>query len=369
MGHWRKQMITFFITSHCNLGCNYCYIPEEGTKYSKKDAVIDIEFAVQGMKDYFAWSKDPHIRFFSSGEATTAFETMEYIYNEAYKLAGEELKVELQTNGYFSSSVADWIDRNIDILWISDDGPPEIQNNQRPTLGGNPSSEIVFENIQRFVKNKKMQFGVRVTFAPNNFSKQIDILKFFRELGVRNVCGAPVYNEEVASKKNSTVFQDFSKMFVPAFFKAQEMGMFYMNHLMVNFDEKVKCYCRACTKPISPHLTSDGYVSCCDRVPFGPEYLSGNLEQCIYGKWDERNRKIVYFNENKERIENRNIDTLSHGDCKNCEVLEHCAGGCIGKIMLKSDDIYKMDSDWCEAVRYLARNIPMNEGLYPFYHS
>src|SRR5689334_13818754 len=99
MGHWRKQEISFFVTSNCNLGCVYCYIPKLGKTIAPEDRVIDMEFAVAGMKDFFSWSKVPRIRYFSAGEATTAFDTMVAIRKEAHKIVGDNLEVELQTNG------------------------------------------------------------------------------------------------------------------------------------------------------------------------------------------------------------------------------------------------------------------------------
>ncbi|OQW91371.1 MAG: hypothetical protein BWK78_04845 [Thiotrichaceae bacterium IS1] len=369
MAHWRKQTISFFVSSTCNLACTYCYIPKLGKTIEPQDSVIDIDFAVAGMKDFFAWSKSSNIRFFSAGEATTEFDTMVKIRNEAYKLVGDKLKVELQTNGYFSGKIADWIWENIDILWISVDGMPDVQNRQRPTVGGRPSSDIVLRNVERFAKHTSMQFGVRLTFAPGSFHRQIEMLEYFKDMGVRYVCGAPAYSSPVNRETNVPVLLEFAQHFVPAFFKAQEMGIFYQTHLIVNFDEKVTSYCRACTTPICPQLTSDGYVSCCDWASFGPKYLPGSLQQCIYGKWDKEKQRIIYFEDKKTRIENRNVKFLGEGDCKNCEVLEHCAGGCIGKVMAVTGDLHRMDPNWCGAVRYLAQHIPLNSGLYPVRHS
>lgn len=369
MGHWRKQEISFFVSSNCNLACVYCYIPKLGKTIDREDKVIDLDFAIAGMKDFFSWSQVPRIRYFSAGEATTAFDTMVAIRDEAYKLAGKDLEVELQTNGYFSDKVADWVEQNVNILWISVDGPPEIQDVQRPTVGGGPSSDVVLRNVQRFAKCSNMQFGVRITFAPENFARQIEFLEYFRAMGVRYVCGAPTYSSTVNANVKVPILLQFAEHFVPAFYRAQEMGMFYQTHLMVNFDEKVTCYCRACTTPPCPQLTTDGYVSCCDWASFGPKYFPGDLQQCIYGRWDKVNQRIDYFTENQTRIESRDVEHLRQGDCRDCEVLEHCAGGCIGKVMARSGDLYRMDANWCEAVRYLAKRIPFDQGVYPVRHS
>ena len=197
----------------------------------------------------------------------------------------------------------------------------------------------------------------------------METLAFFQSLGVKYVCGAPAYSSEVNTVTRRPVLLDFSRHFVKAFEAAKIMGIFYQTHLMVNFDEEVNSYCRACTTPISPQLTTDGYVSCCDWASFGPKYLPGALQQCIYGKWDKKHQKIVYFDDRRALIENRTTEHLGQGDCRGCKQLGHCAGGCIGKVVAYSGDLYKKDPNWCSAVHYLAKHIPQNQGLYPVYHS
>lgn len=369
MGHFRKQCISFLVSSECNLNCVYCYIPHWGNRVAVPDRVLDVEFAVAAMKEFFSWSPIKGIRFFSAGEATMQFDRMLEIHEAAKQLAGDELRVELQTNGYFDDAVADWIAKHVHVLWISCDGPPELQDAQRPTVDGGRSSDIVLRQVRRFTKEPNMQFGVRATFLPEHFDRQIEVLDYFRELGLKYVCGAPAYSSTVNDHTPTPILLNFAKAFVPAFNHAREIGMFYQTHLMVNFDEPVTAYCRACTTPICPQLTSDGYVSCCDWASFGPDYLPGILQECIYGKWDPEQHRIVYFPERAERISNRNVEHLRIGPCEGCEIVEHCAAGCIGKVMVRSGALDKIDPNWCAAVLYLARHIPRNTGIYPVRHS
>lgn len=344
-------------------------MPHMHNKIRVEHRLLDINFAIYGMKYFFSYAKEPYIRFFSAGEATTAFDLMIEIYKEAKKIAGKNLKVELQTNGFFSEKVADWIEKHIDILWISFDGPPEIQDLQRPTLNGSPSSQIVLKNIYRFTKSKSIQFGIRSTFLKENFRYQKDIIEYFHSIGIKYVCGAPAYSSNVNQEVDVPCLVDFAKAFVPAFYAAQKMKMFYLTHLIVNFDEKVDCYCRSCTIPPAPHLTTDGYISCCDWASFGPDYFPGILQECIYGKWDYSKQMIKFFDRQKQKIENRNIKKLAKVQCSGCNLLCHCAGGCIGKVIVRSGSLLRIDRNWCQAVKYLAQYLPLNQGLYPILHS
>jgi radical SAM protein with 4Fe4S-binding SPASM domain len=360
LGHFRKHCISFLVSSHCNLACEYCYIPKWGDRVAPRHRVIDLEFAVACLKEFFSWAPVPAIRFFSAGEPTNEFNRMVEIHREAKALAGDRLQVELQTNGFFNGAVADWVAENVNILWISCDGPAEIHDRQRPMVGGRRSSDVVFRNIERFSRRPDVQFGIRATYRPEDFGRQIEILDFFRGMGVKYVCGAPAYSSTVNPNVAVPMLVDFAQHFVPAFFHAQKVGMFYQTHLMVNFDEEVTCYCRAGTKPVCPQLTSDGYVSCCDWACFGPDYLPDMLQQCVYGRWDPVEKKIIYDEDRRARIESRDVERLGQGDCQDCPVLMHCAGGCIGKVMVRSGDLHEMDPNWCAAVKYLAERLPLN---------
>jgi len=76
----------------------------------------------------------PAIRFFAAGEPTVGFKRMTEIVEEGRKPVGDKLQVELQTNGFFNGTIADWVDQNVNILWISCDGPPTLQDVQRPAV-------------------------------------------------------------------------------------------------------------------------------------------------------------------------------------------------------------------------------------------
>lgn len=367
MAHCRKQLITFLTSARCNLNCRYCYNPTF-RKIDPKHFKIDIDFAIAGLKDFFNTNSSRMIRFYSAGEPTIAFEEMKIIREEAYKIAGNELRVELQTNGLFNDAIADWVQKNVNAVWISYDGTEEIQNKNRPTKAGTGSYELVTKNIKKLVKTEGMQFGVRATVDPSDFSRLNEILDHFKGLGIKYACLAPVFSSTgLGSDTEKLGLLDFSKEFAKAFYYAQDIGMFIQTHLIFNFDEKVKIACRACTP--CPHLTTDGYVTCCDETPFGPGYLPGLLQELTYGRWDPDKKKIIYFPEKIKRIQARNIDNLNRKECKTCPILENCAGGCIPKSFYVTKDIYTPSDEVCKATRYLATKIPLNKERFPFLHS
>lgn len=367
MAHVRKQLISFFLTTKCNLKCKYCYTLKKNIK--KEHQTLNFNFAKRALNDFFRDYPSRQIRFYGAGEPTIEFELMKKIKDYAYELVGEELKVELQTNGYFSEKVAKWIATNVDILWISCDGSQEIQDFQRPTDGGEGSSKVVERNIRFFAKQRNIQTGVRVTVTPLTIHKQIEIIRYFFELGIKYVNAHPACIP--ASGSTDPIFQwdpiDFAKSFLKAHNEAKKFGVFYNSLFIVNFDEKTRYACRACIP--YPHLTTDGYVSCCDFAQFGPEYDPGPLQQLIYGKYIPEEDSIVYDEEKIYKIRRRCAENLEKSPCKGCKFVFYCAGGCLGQVVNETGDIMGIQERNCKITKYLAERIPLGKGLWPVLHS
>ncbi len=189
MSHSKKEMLSFFMTTKCNLNCNYCYTNKSHFGHQ----TIDLEFAKLGVEDFFEHNNSRLIRFFGAGEPTTESELMGKIKDYAYEKAGSDLEIEIQTNGCFSSGVRDWLAENCDIIWLSWDGPPEIQNFYRPLLSGAPSSEIIESNAKYLIENGNGMTGVRATIGSLNLCRQNEMIKYFSDSGIKYIWSDPIF--------------------------------------------------------------------------------------------------------------------------------------------------------------------------------
>lgn len=368
MAHVRKQQICFFLTTKCNLKCRYCYTLK-AIDIEEKDQTLNFKFAKRGIDDFFRDYSSREIRFYGAGEPTLEFELMRKIREYAYSKAGDKLKVELQTNGFFSESTVRWIENNVNVLWISADGPPQIQDLQRPSKKGTPSAKIVERNIRHFAKQKHLQVGVRATITPFTINRQIELVKYFHGLGIKYINTVPASAPVIDS--SDPIFQwdpiDFAKNFLEARKEAEKLGVFYTSLFIANFDEKTRYACRACVP--YPHLTTDGYVSCCDYAQFGPKYNSGPLQQLIYGKYIPEEDRIIYDEDKIYKIRSRCAENLAKGPCKGCEYIDYCAGGCVGQVVNATGDLAGILEKNCKIIKYLAKRLPLGKGLYPILHS
>ena len=362
MGACRKECITFVMTTRCNLLCTYCYLRHE----TLPDQSIDMDFAKQGLRDFFNVSKSRHIRFYGSGEPTLEMKKIKEILNYAKELS-PGVKAEIQTNGIFSTETAKWLAENMDIIWISCDGTPDIQNKQRPAMNGQATASIIERNlstIHKFAKSSEIVVGARSTITPSTLHRQEEILTYFSGLGLKAVYADPIFSPISGNVHEDKMTREFLLEYCNEFLRlqglAEKHGIFWGSLLTVNFDEPTEIYCRACL-PV-PHLTTDGYVSACTVGAFGDTF-----PDLIYGKYDPSSKKIEYDSQKIDRIRHRRIANL--GKCSECPVASNCGGGCIGDVIGRSGNFMSVwEDDYCECVKMLAKELPRNKGLYPYLH-
>lgn len=343
MAHCRKKCLSVLLTEACNLRCKYCYCGEE-----RGNRKINIKFVKKAIEDFKDSGNELFIRYFGDGEPVLEFEMIKEITEFSRKLDSNAY-FELQTNGTFSEEKAKWIAENIDIVWISYDGTTKVNDFYRPNLSGNSMSTIVEKNI-RYLNNKVKELGVRATIGRQNIYCQKDMIDKMKELGVKYI-----YSDLMFADVNNKLYyeqeidpMEYAKEFLKAKKYADSQGIYYGSFFTVNFDEDTDISCRACLP--MPHLTIDGYVSCCDMG-----YGSDKLKELIYGKYIAEENRIEYYPERISNIKKRTVDNLK--ECKDCEIKYRCAGGCIGEAINEKGTIYSIKEKNCEAIKYLAQNL------------
>lgn len=367
MSHIKKEMISFFLTSRCNLDCVYCYTNKEEGKHKKQN--LPFEFAKLGIDTFI--EKYPYIRFFGAGEPTQAFELMKKIYNYSHSKVGDKLIAEIQTNGVFGKNVRNWLSKNINHIWVSFDGKPEIQNANRPIYkSGKPSSPIIEDNVKFLTANSKDMTGARVTITNTNVNQQIDMIDYFIDLGIKHIWTDPLFPEvgdvPVIEKKGKIESLIDIDLYIEKFLEAQEYAkskdIFYGSFLSCNFDEESEYHCRA-NIPL-PHFTTDGYISACDMALFGEDQK--HMDVFIYGKWNKK-KNTLEFNQEKIRIlQSRKVSNMD--SCKNCEAKLHCGGYCLGEVLNETGDLFKNKDYTCNAIKKLHKVSETNFGCYKYLH-
>ena len=356
MAHCKKRCISLLLTDVCNLSCKYCYCKSSET-HPKNE--IDYEFVKTAIDDFYAKEKKIYLRFFGNGEPTLCFDLMKKIVDYCRSLDKNSL-FELQTNGYFNEEICKWIGENVNIVWISYDGTPEANAFYRVKHDNTSSNDVVEKNIMYLAK-KVDTLGVRSTIGRKNLDHQKEMVDNMERLGVKylfsDVMFASVEDNEFYEKPISPM--EYTKKYLEARKYDNKKNIYYGAFFTINFDEKSKIFCRSCIP--MPHLTVDGYVSCCDMGYTGDE---NNV--LIYGKYDKENNRIIYDKDKIKYIQNRTVDNLP--ECKDCPVKYYCAGGCIGEALNEKGSIYSIKEENCEAIRYLYDNLKDEKIDIPVFH-
>ena len=365
--HYKKEMISIFVTTKCNLNCDYCFTNKNQNEH--KGQTISFEFVKKGLEDYFKEKYMRHVRFFGAGEPTVEFDLLKKIHKFAIEKGGSGVTFEIQTNGSFSDSVAVWLKDNINIIWISCDGTPEIQDLHRPFLNKDDkrkTSEVIGKNIRILHGSDSKSFvGIRATITCENIMKQIEMIDYFYSLGIRDIWVDPIFpsvGSTALVNENKFDTMRFAEEFLKATKYAYNKGVFYGSILTCNFNDSVNKHCRACI-PV-PHLTTDGFVSACDMALFGKD--KNHMSPLIYGEWNETTKTINYNDAKIEYIRTRTTENMQH--CEMCTAKEHCGGYCLGEVLNETGDLFGYKKGVCEAICYLDNNLDAHFRKYKYTH-
>ena len=375
-------MISFFLTTKCNLCCRYCYNAKE--RNSITEQTLPFEIAKAGIDWYFSTNESRHIRFYGPGEPTQEFEKLKEIteYAKAHSNRGKDVTAEIQTNGVFTEDVRNWALDNFNIMWMSFDGMKDIQDYNRPLnpkyakcFGNRTSAEILESNVKWLISNKgdrNLMVGARVTITEKNIDKQVEMVDYFYSLGVRHVWTNPLFygvgripvcDDEQKQKSYHFDMEAYLKNYLQAYYYAKDKGLFWGSFLAINFDGESEYHCRSCTPLNAPHLTPDGYISSCDMVVLGSRpYHMGIF---IVGKWNSISKSFDFDDEKIKALNERKSTNIPH--CKKCPARLHCGGYCLGEIVNESGRLDGRDLVKCKAVRFLLKELGTFEP-YPYLH-
>lgn len=382
MSHCNKKMLSFFLTTKCNLCCRYCYNANERNTIDEHTLQLDI--AKAGIDWYFENNESRHIRFYGPGEPTQEFDKLKEItkYAKTHPNGGNMVTVEMQTNGVFVEDVRRWALDNVNIIWMSFDGMKEIQDYNRPLnpkyieiYNNKTSADILEENVRWLIENKgnsNLMVGARVTITDKNINKQLEMIDYFFDLGIRyvwtdplfySVGKVPVCKDELKRYSYSFDMEAYVENYIKAYYYAKEKGVFWGSFLTINFDGESPYHCRCCSPLSAPHLTPDGYISSCDMVVLGAEPY--HMDLFIVGKWNEKTKSFDLKEDKIQVLNNRKSTEIAH--CQRCPAKLHCGGYCLGETVNESGKLDGQNPIKCVAVRKLFAELgPCDE--YPYLH-
>lgn len=334
--------LTVYLSNRCNLGCSYCFAAparmkddSDGRRLRQghdRDAAVPViradtvEGSAQVVADHCAKSGKPlTVVFHGGGEPTLHWELLQRLVALTRRVAamhGIDWWGYIATHGVLSENKAEWLARHFNLLGLSCDGPPAIQNAQRPTARGAATARIVERTARAFIRIGT-PFTVRATITPEIVHQQSEIVRYLHEkLRARVIRFEPVYR--IAGDPRPTFRVEDAEPFATAFLAAQRSALTAGVDLSlsgVRPDEIHGPYCHMLREVLQ--ITPDGGVSACFL------YTGGQDAKAMALALAQHNPDSQRFILNEDRIAALRQRALEiPARCEPCVNLYHCARDC-----------------------------------------
>lgn len=298
------SVFTIAITHKCNLRCSYCCYSGE-YRNTRQHGNLSISSAdidnILGFIETYKSNNLPLIISFYGGESLLELDLIKCFVAKSREKWNDKVQFEISTNGTLLKKEAiQWLVENDITLFISLDGTARIQDNQRMTLTGKGTFNIVKDALV-FLSENFYDF----------YSEKIHLMMTVTDIKELPYIAKDWYEDTFLNKKLplriSTVYPNYSKGVMRA---NEEESMkiyldllsYYESHseyslLRVFFERflaewnarpihemETVIYCPTCVPFNSKlYVDTDGKVGLCEKMP--DIYRLGNISDGI--NWDE----------------------------------------------------------------------------------
>lgn len=331
-------VITFLMTTNCNLKCIYCYANSGTLKtLTLADASKPIDHIID--RAIKIGKTAIKFKFHGAGEPTLAFkqlaEIVKYSTKQA-KLAGIRPFYSLTTNAFADISTIQWVTNHFNSITVSFDMNPNIHDKHRPTLDAGGSAECVLNNI-RHIGKSSAYLGIRSTVTRMGTKSMADSVKLLAGYNVSSVCFEPV--SLVGSAENQDISVNVSD-FVSGYVEAKKVSKILnipITYSGITAHKLREVHCGAYGTNFV--VTPEGQISLCYEVFDKSHPLFSSF--------------VTDLSSSMESVSNPcKINYRCHG----CFALDNCGGGCLSRHMSKSENAIRALDEKCSITREILRD-------------
>ena len=223
---FRPESLTLYMNNECNLRCVYCHTdpsPEPVTRLELDVIAAAAEVVAESCREKGC----PFYAVFHGGGEPTLHRgrvdsTMSLLEEVASRHDVEIFRY-VATNGVMSEEKARWLAGRFDLIGLSCDGPPDIQDRQRPLWGGGGSAKVV-ERTAHILCQEGCRFHVRTTITSATLRRQAEIADYIcQQFSPEEIHFEPVYVGGKTTAAAGLKAQEVGE-FVNGFLKAREIA-------------------------------------------------------------------------------------------------------------------------------------------------
>ena len=332
--------------SRCSYDCDYCFYREKGRLLGDSGPEVMNESTLESyIRNYIGSQPTPVVEFiWHGGEPTLC--GLDF-FRKAVKIqkacaGGKRIVNSLQTNGsLLDDKWCGFLKENGFIVGLSLDGPEHVHNIHRRT-GDQGSFNRTFETLRR-LQDSGVEHNILACVTSKSARYAAETYRFFRESGVRFIQFTPVIerlpdageleNGQTLGGRNTdnrelapwTVTpKDYGKFLTDIFdtWIRNDVGKIFV----MNFEAALAQYlgnpapgcihARQCGRALA--VEKDGEVYACDHHVY-PEFRLGNVHTESLNDMAEASILRGFGREKEEGLSRQ---------CRDCEVLRLCGGGC-----------------------------------------
>jgi len=302
---------------------------------------------------------------FFGGEPTNHFEPVRLAVEQIAQWASRNSRscvFHIRTNGVMAEAKLRFLIRNGFTVGVSVDGPPDIQDRQRPLRDGSPSSAHVEQSLLA-LENANADMYARVTVTDWSVSAMIEILDYLWGFGIRKVYMEPaqISRDGMRFRRDPPASRRFTArpeigMFVDCFSAAldfaRQKGMALGNSSYANLldPRAVPCSVQQGNHFV---VTPSGQVSMCLAIQDPRHPLAGDF---IVGSYSKESDTFA-VDEALQRDLVRKHSVEARTECSECFAKYSCGGGCPNERLSSGWDGVTPDDYFCRIKRAILKEV------------
>ena len=347
-------------TLDCNLACSYCY---EGNgeihEYPKlgkinEDFWCGKEKIEKFIDELYSLNNEGFTKIiWHGGEPTLInYKLLDEMMQNQVDKGHKNIKWSMQSNGTLLT------DKYIDILkkhnvsvGISLDGLKEQHDRYRKFKNGNPTFDIIINNIKKLQEND-IRCGTLITITDNNVDSLIEIYEFFAKLNVSFNFNALFPDKKKNTPRLNT--EEYAEKICDLFDYWIEDNKYHIvispfMHIIEGLLKQERgipaCHwSKDCSKAFTA-IDVDGDLYPCEHWVGMKEYAFGNIENGL----ESELKKSIFFTSREQILKNK--------DCKACTIWQLCYGGCPWNGWTIFGDINRKDASVCTGRKIIIDHI------------